>query len=265
MTVENPTAKLIVDAAKNQSKEVGDGTKKIVILAGELMRQAGALIEQRVHPNIITTGYTLALCKSVEIMRRMMLPVSLDDSDLLKKIAKTALCSRIKYFWDHLAEIAVSAAQSVVEERNNRYVVDVKNRVIIRKKEGGGIKDSRLVQGIIIDKGVADPSMVKRIENAKIMLTRQTLYLKKRYRESDSFLPEIYLSAPGRLKQFLQERKKIAEYWADRIKATGANVLISQAGMNREVEDYLAKEGILAVRRADKPAFEVLPLSLIHI
>ena len=261
LTVEHPIAKLMVELAKTQSKEVGDGTKKVVILVGNLLKKAEKLLNQKIHPATIVEGYSKAMKKALELTEKLAIPFNVEDKNFLKKIAKTALNSRIQYFWDELSELAVQAASMIMEKHDGKIVVDVKNRVLIRKKEGESIKDSKIVQGVIINKEIAHPAMPKKMENAKIILTNQKLYLEKKYESADAFVPTIHVDSPQKMREFLGEKLKLSKNWLDKIKASGANVLISLVGIERSLEDLMAKEGILAVRRADKEAFNLLPFA----
>lgn len=262
LTVKHPIAKMLVELAKTHSKEFGDGTKRIIILIGELLAKAEKLLNQNIHPSIIVKGYNLAMLKTLEFLEELTISFDIKDEKFLKKIAKTALASRIRYFWDELSEIAVKAVQMVMEEKpEGGFFVDVKGRVLIRKKEGGSIKDSKIVQGVIINKEVAHPSMPKKIEDAKIIFTNQKLYIEKKYKSADAFIPTAHLDSPQKMREFLKGEFELSKTWLEKIKKSGANVLISLVGIERSLEDLLAKEGILAVRRADKEAFNILPFA----
>ncbi len=253
MDVEHPAAKMVVEVAKTQEDEVGDGTTTAVVIAGELLKRAEELIDQDVHPTIIAGGYRMAAEKAKEILREIAVDVSPDDEEMLKKIATTAMTGKgAEKAKDYLAEIVVNAVKTVAEEVNGSIVIDTDN-IKIEKKEGGGIEDTELVQGVVIDKEVVHPGMPKRVKDAKIALVNAPLEIEK-----TEFDAEIRITDPSQLQAFINEEERMLKEMVEKIKKAGANVLFCQKGIDDLAQHYLAKEGILAVRRVKKSDMEKL-------
>jgi len=253
LDVQHPAAKMLVQIAKAQDDEVGDGTKTSVILAGELLKQAEELLEKNVHPTVIISGYRKALQKVIEFINELAKPIDINDNETLKNIAKTALTSKAVHgAREHLAELAVKAVKQIAEKRGDKWYVDIDNIQII-KKHGGSILDTKLVYGIIIDKEVVHPGMPKRIEKAKIALLNAPLEIEKT--EIDA---EIRITDPTKMRAFLEEEERILKEMVDKIAATGANVVFTQKGIDEVAQHFLAKKGILAVRRVKRSDMEKL-------
>ncbi|PSN96193.1 thermosome subunit, partial [Candidatus Marsarchaeota G2 archaeon ECH_B_SAG-C16] len=167
MDVQHPAAKLLVQISKTQDDEVGDGTKSTVVLAGELLRRAEELIDKKIHPTVIVSGYRKAEETALNVINQLAKPISLDDKETLKKIAITSMNSKsVSDAKDHLANIAVDAVLHIVEKRGERNYADV-DLIQIIKKQGGGAKDTQLVMGVVVDKEVVHAGMPKRVEKAK--------------------------------------------------------------------------------------------------
>ncbi|UNQ72755.1 thermosome subunit beta [Infirmifilum sp. NZ] len=253
MDVQHPVAKLMVEVAKAQDKEVGDGTTTAVVLTGELLKEAEKLLERNIHPTIIVGGYKKAMEKAREVIKQKAIKVSLDDVETLKKVAATSMRSKaVAALRDYFADLAVRAVKQVAEEVNGQVRVDIDNIQIIKKK-GGAFLDTQLVYGIIVDKEVVHPAMPKRVENAKIALLDAPLEVEKT--EIDA---EIRISSPEQMQQFLEEEERILKEMVDKIKESGANVVFCQKGIDDVAQYYLAKAGILAVRRVKKSDMEKL-------
>jgi len=253
LDVQHPAAKMLVQIAKAQDDEVGDGTKTSVILAGELLKQAEELLEKNVHPTVIISGYRKALQKVIEFIDELAKPIDINDNETLKNIAKTALTSKAVHgAREHLAELAVKAVKQIAEKRGDKWYVDIDNIQMI-KKHGGSILDTKLVYGIIIDKEVVHPGMPKRIEKAKIALLNAPLEIEKT--EIDA---EIRITDPTKMRAFLEEEERILKEMVDKIAATGANVVFTQKGIDEVAQHFLAKKGILAVRRVKRSDMEKL-------
>ncbi len=251
--VEHPAAKMMVEVAKTQDSEVGDGTTTAVVLAGELLKNAEALLEQNVHPTVIASGYRHAAEKAKEILEEIAKPISIDDEETLKKIAATALSSKsASMAKDLLSEIAVKAVKKVAEERDGKYFVDMDSIQIV-KKQGGAIDDTELIEGMIIDKEKVHPGMPSRVKDAKIALINMALEVKKP--EIDA---NIQIKDPAMVRAFLDEEEKILKGMVEKIKASGANVVLCQKGIDDMAQHFLAKEGIYAVRRVKKSDMEKL-------
>ncbi|PDM26882.1 thermosome subunit [Candidatus Bathyarchaeota archaeon B24-2] len=251
--VEHPAAKMMVEVAKTQDEEVGDGTTTAVVLAGELLNKAEDLLDQNIHPTIIVSGYRKAVEKALEVLRKIGMPVDIEDRDTLKKVALTSMGSKaVKAAYEHLAEIAIDAVKQIVEERGGKRVADIDN-IQIMKKEGKSLFDTELVKGIILDKEVVHPGMPKRVEDAKIALLNCPLEIEK-----TEFDAEIRIRDPTQVKAFLDQETKMLGEMVEKIKAAGANVVICQKGIDDMAQHFLAKEGILAVRRAKESDMEKL-------
>jgi len=251
--VEHPAAKMMIEVAKAQDDEVGDGTTTAVVLAGELLKEAEELLEQNIHPSIIVDGYRKAAEKALETLEKAAIDVDLDDRETLMKIVTTAMRSKaVSLAREHLGNIAIDAVKQIVEERDGEIVADVDNIQII-KKEGKSLEESELVRGIIIDKEVVHPGMPRRIENAKIALINCPLEIEK-----TEFDAEIRIRSPDAIKAFLDQETEMLRKMVERIKNAGANVVFCQKGIDDIAQHFLAKEGILAVRRVKKSDMEKL-------
>ena len=250
MDIEHPAAKMMVEIAKTQDTEVGDGTTTAVVLAGELLKQAEELLEQEIHPTVIAAGYRAAAEKSMEILQSLAVKVTVKDEDLLRKIAITAMTGKgSQAARDDLAIIAVNAIKAVVDEDGS---VDTDN-ITVEKKVGGSIGDSVLISGVVIDKDRLHPSMPKKVTNAKIALLNAAVEIEKT--EVDA---KIQITSPDQLQAFLDQEETMLKGMVDKIAASGANVLFVQKGIDDLAQHYLAKAGIYTVRRVKKSDMEKL-------
>ena len=251
--VEHPAAKMMVEVAKTQDDMVGDGTTTAVVLAGEFLKKAEELLDQNIHPTVIVSGYRKAVQKAVEILEKMSTTVDLEDKETLKKVALTSMGSKaVGTAREHLAEIAIEAVKQIAEKRGEKWVADIDNIQII-KKEGKSLHDTELVKGVILDKEVVHAGMPKRIENAKIALLNCPLEVEK-----TEFSAEIRIRDPLQMKAFLDKETEMLKKMVEKIKGAGANVVICQKGIDDMAQHFLAKEGILAVRRAKESDMEKL-------
>ena len=242
--VQHPAAKMLVEIAKTTDNEVGDGTTSAVVLAGALLEQAESLINQDVHPTIIVDGYRKAAKKAKQLLEEITDKVSPNDKSILQKIAKTAMQTKlVKKDSGYLAEMAVKAVLAVAVKDGESYTVD-EDDIKVEKKAGGSIKDSDLIEGIVLDKEVVHAGMPKKVTDAKIALINTALEINKT--ETDA---KINISNPQQLKTFLDEENKMLKTMVDKIVASGANVLACQKGVDDMVQHYLAKADILTVRR----------------
>jgi thermosome len=250
MDIEHPAAKMMVEIAKTQDAEVGDGTTTAVVVAGELLKQAEALLDQELHPTVIAAGYRDATDKAVEILKSIALKVTTKDDDLLKKIAITAMTGKgSQSARDELAVIAVKAIKSVVDEDGT---VDTDN-ITVEKKVGGGITDSQLVGGVVVDKERLHPNMPKKVTNAKIALLNAAVEIEKT--EVDA---KIEITSPDQLQAFLDQEEVMLKGMVENIVKTGANVVFVQKGIDDLAQHFLAKAGIYTVRRVKKSDMEKL-------
>jgi len=251
--VEHPAAKMMVEVAKTQDDMVGDGTTTAVVLSGELLKKAEELLDQNIHPTVIVSGYKKAVQKAIETINRIATPVNIEDRQTLKKVALTSMSSKaVGPAKEHLAEIAIDAVKQIVEKRGERRIADIDNIQII-KKEGKSLFESQLVKGVIIDKEVVHPGMPKKIENAKIALLDCPLEIEK-----TEISAEIRIRHPEQMKAFLDQETKMLKEMVEKIKATGANVVFCQKGIDDMAQHFLAKQGILAARRVKQSDMEKL-------
>ena len=253
MDVEHPAAKMLVEVAKTQDQEAGDGTTTAVVLAGELLKRAEGLIEQNIHPTIISQGYRMASRKALEVLDSISTPVKIEDHETLKRIAVTAMASKaVSYNREVLSDIAVKAITAVAEKTDSGYYVDLDNIQMI-KKQGGQMTDTQLIEGVIVDKEKVHSGMPTRVQNPAIGLLDAALEIKKT--EIDA---KIEINDPSQLNAFLQEEEGMLKRMVEQVKKSGANVLFCQKGIDDLAQHYLAKEGIYAVRRVKKSDMEKL-------
>ena len=251
--IEHPAAKMVVELAKTQDNECGDGTTSTVVMAGELLKKAEDLIDQNVHPTVIAAGYRLAAAEAVKIMKGLGFKVDPKDEKTLRNIAVTAMTGKsIGENKDLLAEIAVKAVKSVMEKRSGKAYIDIDN-IKVEKKHGGSVKDTQLIEGIILDKERVHPRMPTSVKKAKIALIDSALEIKKT--EVDA---KIQITDPGQLQKFLDEEEKTLKKKVDLIKKSGATTIFCQKGMDDLVQHYLAKANIFAIRRVKKSDMEKL-------
>ena len=251
--VSHPAAKFIIDLAKTQDQETGDGTTTVVVVAGELLKQAEELLDMDIHPSVIVEGYKLARFKADEILNEMATDVPFEDEKTMKAVAETSMASKIvSGEKSALADILVKAVKAVAEDKDGEMFVDIEN-IQIQKKKGGSLTDTKLIDGIILDKEFVHADMPKKIEGAKILLLDKGLELSKT--EIDA---KINITSPDQIQKFLDNEHEMLKEMADKIIASGANVVLCQKGIDDIVQHYLAKKGISAVRRIKKSDMEKL-------
>jgi len=251
--VQHPAAKMMIEVAKTQDKEVGDGTTTAVLLAGELLRKAGELLEDNIHPSIIISGYQKAAEKALETLDEVSADVDLEDREILMKLSNTSMRSKaVASTRDLLSGIVIDAVRQVVERRDDTVIADVDNVQIV-KKEGQSLEETELVKGIIVDKEVVHAGMPKKITDARIALLDTPLEVKK-----TEFDAEIRIRSPDSIKAFLDQESEMLKKKVDQVVATGANVLFCQKGIDDMAQHYLAKAGVLAARRVKKSDMEKL-------
>ncbi len=253
MEIEHPAAKMLVEVAKTQEEEVGDGTTTAVVLAGELLKNAEKLLDQNVHPTIITKGFKLAKEEALKFLKSVAKKIDTDDEETLKKIAMTAITGKsAEKASEHVAEIAVKAVKAIMEEVNGKVKIDTDNIQIV-KKQGKSIEDTELIKGVIIDKEVVHSGMPKMVRDAKIALIDSALEVKET--ETDA---EIRITSPDQLQAFIEQEEKMLKEMVEKIRSAGANVVFCQKGIDDVAQHYLAKYGILAARRVKKSDMEKL-------
>src|SRR5438309_6967646 len=242
--VQHPAAKMLVEISKATDNEVGDGTTSAVVLAGALLENAESLILQDVHPTIIVDGYRKAAHKTIELLAKIADKVSPTDKEVLERIARTSMQTKlVRRDSSNLSDMVVKAVLAVAEKKEDGYTVDIDD-IKVEKKAGGSIKDSVLTKGIILDKEVVHSGMPKKIDKAKIALINTALEIDK-----TEFDAKINISNPQQMKSFLDEENKMIKNMVDKVIASGANVLLCQKGIDDMAQHYLAKAGILTVRR----------------
>jgi thermosome len=253
MDVEHPVAKMLVEVSKAQDEEVGDGTTSSVVLAGELLAKAEELIEKEVHPTLIIEGYRKAAVKALEILDSIGIPVSPTDKNTLKKVAKTSMISKlVGEESEYLAELVVEAVTRVAEKVGDKWTVDLDD-VKLEKKEGQSLRDTKLVDGIVLDKEVVHPDMPKLVRNAKIALLDAALEIEK-----TEFDAKLNIETPEQMKAFMKQEEDMLRQMVEKIVSTGANVVLCQKGIDDLAQYFLAKKGILAVRRIKKSDMDKL-------
>jgi thermosome len=243
--VQHPGAKMIIEISKTIDSEVGDGTTSAVIFAGALLENAEDLINKGVHPTVIVDGYRKAAIQAQIILDKIALEVKPGDKATLRKVAKTSMASKlVSNDSEELATLLVDALLQVAEKAaDGKFIVDIDN-IKIEKKTGGSVKDTSFIKGIIIDKEVAHSGMPKRIEHAKIALVNSPLEIEK-----TKFDAKLEIKNPSQMQGYLDEETRMLKEMVDQISKAGANVLVCQKGIDDMAQHYLAKAGILSVRR----------------
>ncbi|HLC39556.1 MAG TPA: thermosome subunit beta [archaeon] len=253
MEIEHPAAKMMVEVAKTQNEEVGDGTTTSVVLAGELLKKAEELLEQEIHPTVITRGFKLAKDEALAIMEQIAKPIDISETETLKKIALTSMSGKsVEKSSPFLADIVVNAIKEVAQNEDGKIVIDTDD-IKREKKHGGAAEETELIRGIVVDKEVVHPGMPKKIENAKIALLDVALEVKET--ETDA---EIRITSPEQMQAFLETEQKMLKGMAEKIVTVGANVVLCQKGIDDVAQHYMAKKGILAARRVKKSDMELL-------
>ena len=242
--VQHPAAKMLVEISKSTDNEVGDGTTSVVVLAGALLEHAESLLEQEVHPTIIVDGYRKAAKKAKQFIKNIAQQVTPNDKPILLKIAKTALQTKmVRKESDQLSDLVVKAVLAVAQKEGDSFTVDVDD-IKVEKKAGGSIPDSSIIQGIVLDKEVVHSGMPKKVTSAKIALINTALEISKT--ETDA---KINISNPQQMKSFLDEENKMLKNMVDKVIGSGATVAFCQKGVDDMAQHYLAKAGLLVVRR----------------
>jgi len=251
MEVEHPAAKIMVEVAKTTDSEVGDGTTSAVVLAGELLKKAEDLLDLEIHPTIIAEGYRMAANKAISVLREFAVKVDPKDRDVLKRISVTSMASKlVKESSSYLSDVVVDAVLRVTKEEDGKLMARVDD-IKIEKKAGGSIGETKLIEGIAIDKEVVHSGMPRMAENAKIALISGPLEIEK-----TEFDAKINIDRPDQIKAFLDEEQKILKDMVDKVVNAGANVVLCQKGIDDIAQYYLARAGVLAVRRVKESDME---------
>jgi thermosome len=254
MDVQHPAAKMLVEVAKTQDKEAGDGTTSAVIIAGELLSRAEELIDKNIHPTVIIDGYRKAADKALETLEKIAIPIDRKSSEYLKKAASTSMGSKIvAEYKDYLADLTVKAMLAVAEKQaDGTFRADVDD-VKVEKKTGESLKDTSLIGGIVLDKEIVHSGMPKRMEKAKIALLDASLENEKP--EMDT---KISIESPDQIEAFLKEEETMLRDMVDKVLASGANVVVCQKGIDDMAQHFMSRKGVIAIRRAKKSDMEKL-------
>ncbi|MBI5225310.1 TCP-1/cpn60 chaperonin family protein [Candidatus Micrarchaeota archaeon] len=255
MNIEHPAGKMIVEIAKTQDQEVGDGTTSAVVLAGELLKKSLELLDQNIHASTIITGYKAAAERSQKLLLEIGENVSVKDIALLEKIAAIAMGSKTTGVGTQknvLAKLVVSAVSQVSETKDGKLTID-KDFIKIEKKQGGDVMQTSIINGVLIDKEIVHPGMPRKLENARIALVDAALEIEKT--ETDA---RISITSPDQMTAFLEQEEKMLKDMVEKVAASGCNVLFCQKGIDDVAQHYLSKKGILAARRVKKSDMEKL-------
>jgi thermosome len=254
MNAEHPAAKMMVEVAKTQDEETGDGTTTAVVLAGELLKEAETMLDQQVHPSIIVRGYRMAAEVALKHLDEVADRISFEDDKRLAQIAITAMTGKgAEKAREDLAKMIVKAVKQVAEKTDDGGLEVDMDYIKLEKKQGGNLSETRMINGIVIDKERVHPSMPKRVNNAKIALLDSAMEVKET--ETDA---EIRITSPDQLQSFLEQEEGMLRRMVATVKKSGADVLFCQKGIDDMAQHFLAKEGIFAVRRVKKSDMEKL-------
>ena len=251
--VQHPAAKMLVEVAKSQDQETGDGTTTSVVLAGELLKRAQELLEKKIHPTILVGGYQKAAEMATSILNDISVTMEGMDKKVLTNIAATSMNSKsVVGAKDHFAKIAVDAILQVMEKTNGQVRADI-DMIEVIKKQGKSLTETELVTGMVVDKEIVHAAMPKKVEGAKIALVNAAIEVEK-----TEFDAEIKIDSPDQIQAFLNEEERMLKNMVNKVIESGANVLVCQKGIDDVAQHFLAKAGIVAVRRAKKSTLEKL-------
>ncbi|MFH0954862.1 MAG: thermosome subunit beta [Candidatus Micrarchaeota archaeon] len=252
MAINHPVGKMMVEVAKTQDTEVGDGTTTATVLAGTLLEKAEKLLDDDIHPTVIIKGYRMASKKAKEFYDEISETVSIKDKALLRDLALTAMTGKAAEGAEALTNLVVDAIMMVADERENKTVIDM-DSIKVEKKTGAGLNNSELVKGIIVDKEIVHTGMPRKVSSAKIALVDAAFEIKET--ETDA---KIQITSPDQLQSFLDQEEHMLRKMVASVKDSGANVLICQKGIDDMAQHFLAKEGIVAIRRVKKSDVDAL-------
>ncbi|MBS3108702.1 TCP-1/cpn60 chaperonin family protein [Candidatus Woesearchaeota archaeon] len=256
MGIEHPAAKMLVEVAKTQENQVGDGTTTAVVLAGELLKNAEILLDKDIHPTVIAKGYRLAAEQAQKILNKIAEDVTEKDDDILVKIAITAMTGKgAEIAKEKLSRLTVDAIKQVLDKTTGKMIINLDN-IKLEKKTGGGVDDTELIKGLLIDKEKVHPNMPRLIKNAKVALLDAAIEVKSTETEA-----KIQINDPMQMQAFIDQEEKIIKNMVDSIVKSGANVVFCQKGIDDLAQYYLAKSGIYAARRVKKSDIDKLALA----
>ncbi|GAI39868.1 unnamed protein product, partial [marine sediment metagenome] len=244
---------MMVEVSKTQDDEVGDGTTSVVILTGELLGKAVDLMGKKIHPTVVIDGYRDAMEQALKVLEEIALHVDPKDKEALKKVAVTAMASKlVSGYSGYISDLAVDAVLQIAEETDDGIEVDL-DMVKIEKKAGGSITDTSLIRGLIIDKEAAHSDMPKLVVDARIGLLNSAMEIEK-----TEFSAKIQIESPDEMQAYLDQEERMLREMVEKVKNAGINVLFCQKGIDDMVQHFLAREGILAVRRLKKSDMKAL-------
>ncbi|MFQ6052900.1 MAG: thermosome subunit beta [Candidatus Bathyarchaeia archaeon] len=253
MDVQHPAAKMMVEVAKTQDDEVGDGTTSVVVLTGEFLRKGVELMDKKIHPTVIIDGYRNAQEQALKFLKEIAIKVDPTDVETLKKVAMTSMASKlISGYSDYISNLAVDAILQISEEADGGYRADL-DMVKVEKKPGGALTDTTLIKGLVIDKEVVHADMPKLVRDAKIGLLNASMEVEKT--EFDS---KIHIERPEEMQVYLDQEEQMLREMVAKVKKVGINVLFCQKGIDDVVQHFMAREGIMAARRLKKSDIEAL-------
>ena len=253
MDVQHPAAKMLVEVAKSQDSEVGDGTTTVVVLAGELLAKAEKLLEQEVHPTVIVEGYKKASRKALEILQNLSISIQPNDEKTLKLIAMTSMSTKATVGTsEHLGTLATEAIRQIMEERDGKTTADI-DRIKVLKKKGESMDQSELIKGIVVDKEISHPQMPKQVRNAKIALLNAKLEIEK-----TEFDAKININSPDQMKGFLDEEESMLREMTEKVAKSGANVIFCEKGIDDMALHFLARRNIMAIKNVSSGDMEKL-------
>ncbi|MCJ7450124.1 MAG: TCP-1/cpn60 chaperonin family protein [Candidatus Nanohaloarchaeota archaeon QJJ-9] len=253
MELEHPAAKMMVEIAKTQDEEVGDGTTTAVVLAGELLKKSEDLLDQDIHPTVISSGYRLAKERALEELNQIAEDVSFDDREKLESVAKTAMTGKsAEASKDYLASIAADAVTSIADSLDGSFEID-RDLIKVVKSQGGSVDDTELVEGVVIDKEKVHPDMPSRKSEADIALLNTAMEVQETETSA-----EIQINDPNKLQEFVDQEEESLKEMVEQVKESGADVVLCQKGIDDIAQHYLAKNDIMAVRRVKKSDMEKL-------
>jgi thermosome len=251
--VQHPAAKMMVEISKTQDDEVGDGTTSVVILAGEFLGKAVELMDKKVHPTVIIDGFRDAQERAMEILEEIAISVGPRDKETLMKVATTSMASKlISGNKDYIADLAIDAVLQIAEETDGGHEVDL-DMIKLEKKPGGGVTDTILIRGLLVDKEVAHEGMPKRVKEATIGLLNAAMEIEK-----TEFDAKIQIETPDEMQAYLDREEQMLREMVQKVKDAGVNVLLCQKGIDDMIQHFLSREGILAARRLKKSDIEAL-------
>jgi thermosome len=253
LDIQHPAAKMLVEVAKSQDNEVGDGTTTAVVLAGGLLTKAEKLLDQDVHPTVIVEGYKKAAEKALEILQNLSIDIQPDDEKMLKFVALTSMRTKATAGTsDHLGTLATKAVRQIIEERNGKITADI-DRIKVLKKKGESMAQSELVKGIVVDKEISHPQMPKQVRNAKIALVNAKLEIEK-----TEFDAKININSPDQMKLFLDEEESMLREMTESVVKSGANVVFCEKSIDDLALHFLAKKNIMAIKNVSSGDMEKL-------